>query len=162
MLYNLLNHSHIVDISIASNFSLFLTTLQLTFLCKNLLPYFLILTRDRFTYVGLQSQRIQIFCNWYYEPSNVVFLFCVTCGLFQPNVPVFQGLTEFWFCPWICELPPLPPRHFHLPLKQAHNLSLQAQVMQWAWFCSLLVTCINVQDHIQSTPDNEGASASDL
>lgn len=94
MLYNLLNHSHIVDISIASNFSLFLTTLQLTFLYKNLLPYFLILTWDRFTYVGLQSQRIQIFCNRYYEPSNVVFLFCFTCGLFQAQCSSFPR--PFW------------------------------------------------------------------
>ena len=91
MLYNLLNHFHIVDISTASNFSLFLTTLQLTFLGKNLLPYFLLLTGDRFTYVGLQSLRIQIFCSGYYEPSDVVFLFCVTCGFFQPSVPVFQA-----------------------------------------------------------------------
>ena len=91
MLYNLLNHFHIVDISIASNFSLFLTTLQLTFLGKNLLPYLLLLTGDRFTYMGLQSLRIQIFCNGYYEPSDVIFLFCVTCGFFQPNVPVLQA-----------------------------------------------------------------------
>lgn len=106
MHYNLLNHSHIVDISIASNSSLFLTTLQLTFLCKNLFPYFLLLTGDRFTCVGLQSQRIQIFLQ-------------LRLWAFKRSFPMWFISTQYFSFPrpfWILILPldvwviPSPPK----------------------------------------------------
>ena len=81
-----------------------------------------LLTQDRFTYVELQKQGISVFCNSYYEPSNIVVWF-FWCWVWFLSTQRSSFPWPFWIL--ILSLDrlaiPVPRKRCHLPLYRVHQ-----------------------------------------
>lgn len=72
--------------------------------------------------MGIQSQGIQIFCSWYHESSNTVFL-SFLCSMWFSSTPSSSFPWPFWALPLVMFASPVPPSPRHLPLSSLTSLS---------------------------------------